>query len=175
MPWNLNEIVWSWMRLPVKTIDIRQCCTLFPRPHPTDTKFKLKPRNNCRCGDRSLRLAFKPAENTYRLSIKALQIVETQCFKRRHPAFLQLQILHLEFSKVTWLLGDEMQVISFLSPFPSFSYHAAITGWLIMLCTVQNTLAIAAQQHYFCSAQTVTRIGLPEEIPRSGVQIPCLS
>ncbi len=26
-----------------------------------------------------------------------------------------------------------------------------------------------------CSAQTVTRIGLLEEIPRSGVQIPCLS
>ncbi len=25
-----------------------------------------------------------------------------------------------------------------------------------------------------CSAQTVTRIGLLEEIPRSGVQIPCL-
>ncbi len=28
---------------------------------------------------------------------------------------------------------------------------------------------------YLCSAQTVTRIGLLEEIPRSGVQIPCLS
>jgi hypothetical protein len=27
----------------------------------------------------------------------------------------------------------------------------------------------------YCSAQTVTRIGLLEEIPRSGVQIPCLS
>ena len=26
-----------------------------------------------------------------------------------------------------------------------------------------------------CSAQTVTRIGLLEEIPRSGVQIPCLT
>jgi hypothetical protein len=26
-----------------------------------------------------------------------------------------------------------------------------------------------------CSAQTVARIGLLEEIPRSGVQIPCLS
>jgi hypothetical protein len=26
-----------------------------------------------------------------------------------------------------------------------------------------------------CSAQTQTRIGLLEEIPRSGVQIPCLS
>jgi hypothetical protein len=25
-----------------------------------------------------------------------------------------------------------------------------------------------------CSAQTVTRIGLLEEIPRNGVQIPCL-
>ncbi len=83
MPRNLNEIVCSWMRLPVKTIDIRQCCTLFPRPHPADTKFKLKPRNNCRCGDRSLRqkLAFKPAENPYRLSIEALQIRGLQCFK----------------------------------------------------------------------------------------------
>ena len=30
-------------------------------------------------------------------------------------------------------------------------------------------------QIYNCSAQTVTRIGLLEEIPRSGVQIPCLS
>ncbi len=28
---------------------------------------------------------------------------------------------------------------------------------------------------YLCSAQTQTRIGLLEEIPRSGVQIPCLS
>jgi len=27
----------------------------------------------------------------------------------------------------------------------------------------------------YCSAQTVTRIGFLEEIPRSGVQIPCLS
>jgi hypothetical protein len=27
---------------------------------------------------------------------------------------------------------------------------------------------------HHCSAQTVTRIGLLEEIPRSGVQIPCL-
>ena len=30
-------------------------------------------------------------------------------------------------------------------------------------------------QIYNCSAQTVTRIGLLEEIPRSGVQNPCLS
>jgi hypothetical protein len=28
--------------------------------------------------------------------------------------------------------------------------------------------------YHMCSAQTVTRIGLLEEIPRSGVQIPCL-
>ncbi len=27
---------------------------------------------------------------------------------------------------------------------------------------------------YYCSARTGTRIGLLEEIPRSGVQIPCL-
>jgi hypothetical protein len=32
---------------------------------------------------------------------------------------------------------------------------------------------ISCQTPY--SAQTVTRIGLLEEIPRSGVQIPCLS
>jgi hypothetical protein len=32
-----------------------------------------------------------------------------------------------------------------------------------------------AHMNIGCSAQTVTRIELLEEIPRSGVQIPCLS
>ncbi len=35
--------------------------------------------------------------------------------------------------------------------------------------------AFLVNNQHLCSAQTVTRIGLLEEIPRSGVQIPCLS
>jgi hypothetical protein len=42
--------------------------------------------------------------------------------------------------------------------------------------TAAVVLAAVPKAMFFChcSAQTVTRIGLLEEIPRSGVQIPCL-
>ncbi len=40
-------------------------------------------------------------------------------------------------------------------------------------CMIKNTSFVFLIRTT-CSAQTVTRIGLLEEIPRSGVQIPCL-
>jgi hypothetical protein len=60
-------------------------------------------------------------------------------------------------------------------------------GWVVIPQNVKKTKSLhpngdltQRQIHYrrtneVCSAQTQTRIGLLEEIPRSGVQIPCLS
>ncbi len=45
-----------------------------------------------------------------------------------------------------------------------YRFFGLIRGWGLGIIEVRS-----------CSAQTVTRIGLLEEIPRSGVQIPCLS
>ncbi len=44
-----------------------------------------------------------------------------------------------EFSKVTWFPAYVMQTVSYLFPFPSFSYHAALPGWLTMLFITKNT------------------------------------
>jgi hypothetical protein len=52
--------------------------------------------------------------------------------------------------------------------------NSSSLGGLLFFCTrLFRTLTFV--QFLWCSAQTVTRIGLLEEIPRSGVQIPCLS
>ncbi len=69
-----------------------------------------------------------------------------------------------------------------------FEEKADIEGWCLYiyiyyvhgsrpwrLSTQSSTKLNKVSNDYPCSAQTVTRIGLLEEIPRSGVQIPCLS
>jgi hypothetical protein len=70
--------------------------------------------------------------------------------------------------------------------FPSISYISFIIPDYLVIeeiphyfhqCTVSAQKTISCENLHaisVCSAQTVTRIGLLEEIPRSGVQIPCL-
>jgi hypothetical protein len=65
-------------------------------------------------------------------------------------------------------------------PSPVPGRAALASGRLVfcLLCSVRPRFktwhADRACVDFGCSAQTVTRIGLLQEIPRSGVQIPCL-
>jgi len=56
--------------------------------------------------------------------------------------------------------------------FISIFFVAKHDNW--SACWIRNRQRRICGQQTGCSAQTVTRIGLLEEIPRSGVQIPCL-